>query len=205
MSESFRKLQERCGTVPDGAFGKNTARAIAEHFELSAKRAAHLLGQVVHESANFKSTEENLNYSITACLNTFGKYFKTAEDAAPYARNPEALANKVYGHRMGNKGIKNGGWLYRGRGYLQVTGRDNVRSFASDMRVPECLDNPDLIATDYPMDSAIWFFKKNNLWTICDEGVTDEVIKKVTKRVNGGYNGLDHRIKETHKIFNWLK
>ena len=160
MSESFRKLQERCGTVPDGAFGKNTARAIAEHFELSAKRAAHLLGQVVHESANFKSTEENLNYSITACLNTFGKYFKTAEDAAPYARNPEALANKVYGHRMGNKGIKNGGWLYRGRGYLQVTGRDNVRSFASDMRVPECLDNPDLIATDYPMDSAIWFFKK---------------------------------------------
>ena len=202
MSDALSKLQERCGAVADGAFGKNTAKAIAEHFELSAKRAAHLLGQVVHESGTFKYTEENLNYSVDACLRVFGKYFKSEEEAKPYARNPKALADKVYGHRGGNEGQ---GFVWRGRGFLQLTFRDNYRAFASDMRLPDVMDNPDLVASDYAMESAIWYFRRNNLWTICDQGVTDEVIKKVTKRVNGGYNGLDHRIKETHKIFNWLK
>ena len=202
MSDALRKLQERCGTVADGAFGKNTARAIADHFELNPKRAAHLLGQVVHESGTFKYTEENLNYSVDACLRVFGKYFKSEEEAKPYARNPKALADKVYGHRGGNLGQ---GFAWRGRGFLQLTHRDNYRAFASDMRLPDVMDNPDLVASDYAMESAIWYFRKNNLWTICDQGVTDKVIKKVTKRVNGGYNGLDHRIKETHKIFNWLK
>tara|TARA_B100000900_G_scaffold304582_1_gene263190 strand:- start:103 stop:711 length:609 start_codon:yes stop_codon:yes gene_type:complete len=202
MSDALRKLQERCGAVADGAFGKNTAKAIAEHFELSSKRAAHLLGQVVHESGTFKYTEENLNYSVDACLRVFGKYFKSEEEAKPYARNPKALADKVYGHRGGNEGQ---GFVWRGRGFLQLTFRDNYRAFASDMRLPDVMDNPNLVASDYAMESAIWYFRRNNLWTICDQGVTDEVIKKVTKRVNGGYNGLDHRIKETHKIFNWLK
>jgi putative chitinase len=202
MSDALRKLQERCGAVADGAFGKNTAKAIAEHFELNPKRAAHLLGQVVHESGTFKYTEENLNYSVDACLRVFGKYFKSEEEAKPYARNPKALADKVYGHRGGNLGQ---GFAWRGRGFLQLTHRDNYRAFASDMRLPDVMDNPDLVASDYAMESAIWYFRRNNLWTICDQGVTDEVIKKVTKRVNGGYNGLDHRIKETHKIFNWLK
>ena len=202
MSDALRKLQERCGVVADGAFGRNTAKAIAEHFELNSKRAAHLLGQVVHESGTFKYTEENLNYSVDACLRVFGKYFKSEEQAKPYARNPKALADKVYGHRGGNEGQ---GFAWRGRGFLQLTFRDNYRAFASDMRLPDVMDNPDLVASDYAMESAIWYFRRNNLWTICDEGVTDEVIKKITKRVNGGYNGLDHRIKETHKIYNWLK
>jgi len=156
----------------------------------------------VHESGTFKYTEENLNYSVDACLRVFGKYFKSEEEAKPYARNPKALADKVYGHRGGNEGQ---GFVWRGRGFLQLTFRDNYRAFASDMRLPDVMDNPDLVASDYAMESAIWYFRRNNLWTICDQGVTDEVIKKVTKRVNGGYNGLDHRIKETHKIFNWLK
>lgn len=202
MSDALRKLQERCGAVADGAFGKNTAKAIAEHFELNPKRAAHLLGQVVHESGTFKYTEENLNYSVDACLRVFGKYFKSEEEAKPYARNPKALADKVYGHRGGNLGQ---GFAWRGRGFLQLTHRDNYRAFASDMRLPDVMDNPDLVASDYAMESAIWYFRRNNLWTICDQGVTDEVIKKVTKKVNGGYNGLDHRIKETHKIYDWLK
>nr|BAR33111.1 Predicted chitinase (COG3179) [uncultured Mediterranean phage uvMED] len=202
MSDALRKLQERCGVVADGAFGRNTAKAIGEHFELNSKRAAHLLGQVVHESGTFKYTEENLNYSVDACLRVFGKYFKSEEQAKPYARNPKALADKVYGHRGGNEGQ---GFAWRGRGFLQLTFRDNYRAFASDMRLPDVMDNPDLVASDYAMESAIWYFRRNNLWTICDEGVTDEVIKKVTKKVNGGYNGLDHRIKETHKIYNWLK
>ena len=201
MSDSLRKLQTRVGTPADGGWGPNTARKVTQFFELSPKRAAHLLGQVVHESGTFQHVEENLNYSVDACLRVFGKYFKTEEDAKPYARNPKALADKVYGHRMGNDGA---GFAWRGRGYLQLTGRDNYRAFASDMRLPEVMDNPDLVAEEYPMESAIWFFRKNKLWTLCDEGVNDEVIKKVTRRVNGGYNGLDHRIKETKNIYQWL-
>ena len=93
---------------------------------------------------------------------------------------------------------------YIGRGFLQLTGYNNVRSFASDMRVPEVLDNPQLLEEDYAMDTALWFFKKNNLWTICDEGVNDDTIKRLTKRINGGYTGLDHRVKETKKIYEWI-
>ncbi len=203
MSEALKKLQERCeGLVADGEFGPNTARGIAKHFELNPNRAAHLLGQTVHESGSFKYTEENLNYSTDAILRVFGKYFKTEEEAQKVARNPKALADIVYGNRGGNNGQ---GYAWRGRGFLQLTHRDNYRAFSSDMRIPEVMDNPDLVSTDYAMDSAIWYFKRNNLWKICDEGVTDAVIKKITKKVNGGYNGLDHRVKETKKIYEWLK
>jgi len=203
MSEALKKLQERCeGLVADGEFGPNTARGIAKHFDLNPNRAAHLLGQTVHESGSFKYTEENLNYSTDAILRVFGKYFKTEEEAEKVARNPKALADIVYGNRGGNNGQ---GYAWRGRGFLQLTHRDNYRAFSSDMRIPDVMDNPDLVSTDYAMDSAIWYFKRNNLWKICDEGVTDAVIKKITKRVNGGFNGLDHRVKETKKIYEWLK
>ena len=128
--------------------------------------------------------------------------FKTEEEAEKVARNPKALADIVYGNRGGNNGQ---GYAWRGRGFLQLTHRDNYRAFSSDMRIPDVMDNPVLVSTAYAMDSAIWYFKRNNLWKICDEGVTDAVIKKITKRVNGGYNGLDHRVKETKKIYEWLK
>jgi putative chitinase len=105
---------------------------------------------------------------------------------------------------MGND-TKEKASLYIGRGFLQLTGYNNVRAFASDMRVPEVLSNPTLLEEDYAMETAIWFFRKNNLWKICDEGVSDDVIKKLTKRINGGYTGLDHRIKETNKIYEWVK
>ena len=143
MSDAIRKLQERCGRVADGAFGRNTAKAIAEQFELNSKRAAHLLGQVVHESGTFKYTEENLNYSVDACLRVFGKYFKSEEQAKPYARNPKALVDKVYGHRMGTKDVPNGGFLFRGRRFLQLTGHDQYRSIASDMRIHYVMDKTD--------------------------------------------------------------
>ena len=100
---------------------------------------------------------------------------------------------------------QNDGWAFRGRGYLQCTGRSNYRSFASAMRVPEVMEDPSLVATDYAMESAIWFFDTNNIWKICDEGVNDDTIKRVTRIINGGYNGLSHREKETKKIYDWLK
>jgi len=202
--EALKMLQEKCGVSPDGAFGPNTAKAIVTHYELSPERGAHLLGQVVHESGTFRYTRENLNYSVDAMMKVWPSRFPTEESAEPFARNPKALAENVYFDRMGND-TKEKASAYIGRGFLQLTGYDNVRSFASDMRVPEVLDNPKLLEENYAMDTAMWFFKKNNLWRICDEGVNDSVIKKLTKRINGGHTGLDHRIKETNNIYKWLK
>ena len=202
--EALKMLQEKCGVTPDGAFGPNTAKAITAHFELSPERGAHLLGQVVHESGTFRYTRENLNYSVEAMMKVWPNRFPTEESAEPFARNPKALAENVYFGRMGNDS-KEKASAYIGRGFLQLTGYNNVRAFASDMRVPEVLDNPQLLEEDYAMDTALWFFKKNNLWKICDEGVNDDTIKSLTKRINGGYTGLSHREKETKKIYGWLK
>jgi len=124
------------------------------------------------------------------------------EDAAPYARNPKALADKVYSNRLGNG--KNEGHLWIGRGFLQLTGKNNYSAFSADMNLPEVMDNPECVETDYAMETAMWFFDKNGLFKIADEGVDDDVIKRITKRVNGGYIGLDHRLHETKKIYGWL-
>jgi putative chitinase len=205
MSEAMKKLQERCGVTADGAFGPNTARAIAKHYDLSPNRAAHLLGQAAHESGGFKLTKENLNYRAETMCRVWPSRFKTVEDAAPYARNPSALAEKVYSGRMGNGQEGSGdGSKYIGRGFIQLTGKDNYRSFASDMRVPDALEDPSLVETDYAFESAMWFFEKNGLMAIADKGVDDDTIKTITKRVNGGHHGLEDRAQWTKKIYGWL-
>jgi len=202
MSEALKTLQEKIDATPDGAFGPNTAKKICNHYALNPERGAHFLGQLVHESGTFRYVQENLNYSKESILAVFGKYFKSESDAASCARNPQALADRVYGDRMGNGGQ---GYLWRGRGFLQCTGKNNYSQFSADMNLPEVMEDPDLVATKYPMESAIWFFRRNKLWDICDEGVNDDTIKRLTKRVNGGYNGLKHRKEETKKIYEWLR
>ena len=204
MSNALKILQEKCGCSPDGAFGPNTARGIVKHYDLSPERGAHLLGQVIHESGTFRYVRENLNYSSESMMTVWPHRFPTEESTKPYARNPKALAENVYFGRMGND-TKEKASLYIGRGFIQLTGYNNVRAFASEMRVPEVLNNPTLLEEEYAMDTAIWFFDSNKLWKICDEGVNDDAIKRLTKRINGGYTGLDHRIKETNKIYEWLK
>ena len=204
MSNALKLLQEKCGCSPDGSFGPNTARGIVKHYELSPERGAHLIGQVIHESGSFKLTRENLNYSVESMMRVWPSRFPTKESAEPYARNPKALAENVYFGRMGNDS-KEKASLYIGRGFLQLTGFSNVKAFASDMGKPEVIEDPSLLEKEYAMDTAIWFFQKNNLWKICDEGVNDSVVKKLTKKINGGYTGLDHRIKETNKIYEWVK
>lgn len=211
MSDAMKAVQARCGVTADGQFGPNTARAIAKHYELSAERAAHLLGQASHESGGFRHTTENLNYSTNALLAVFGKrYFPTKASAEKYARQPEQIANYVY---MDENRSKRGalgnvnpgdGWLFRGRGFLQCTGRSNYRAFAAEMRLPDVMNDPDLVATDYAFESALWFFERNNIFRIADKGVTDEVITQITKIVNGGDKGLDDRLEQTHKIYGWL-
>lgn len=203
MTLAMQKLQERIGAATDGSFGPNTARAITKHFGLSAERSAHLLGQASHESGGFKRVCESLYYSSADRIRkVWPSRFRTVEDAQPYARNPKALADKVYSNRMGNG--ENEGSVFIGRGFLQLTGKDNYRSFAADMRLPEVMTDPSLIETDYAFETAYWFFEKNKLFKIADEGVDKDTIEKITKRVNGGYHGLQDRMDQTHKIYNWL-
>lgn len=198
MSDAMKKLQQKCGVVADGSFGPNTARAIAKHFKLSAERGAHLLGQASHESGGLKITRENLNYSAETMCKVWPSRFKSVAEAAPYARNPKALADKVYSGRMGNG--EGEGHIWIGRGFLQLTGKDNYRSFASDMRLPEVMENPSLVETDYAMETALWFFEKNGLFAIADKGVSDDIIKQITKRVNGGYIGLTTERKKPRRF-----
>lgn len=157
-------------------------------------RLAHFMAQIAHESGDFKFKVENLNYSADGLLKVFPKYFKDKATADKYARNQEMIGSRVYASRMGNSDeASKEGFAFRGRGYLQLTGKDNYRAFSTFIK-EDCVANPDLVATKYPMDSAIWFFDKNKLWDICDKGSTTDIVTQVTKRVNGGTHGLQDRI-----------
>jgi putative chitinase len=203
---SVKKLQEKIGVTPDGAFGPATLSAAAKHFRMTDEQAAHFFGQTAHETGGFKAFSENLNYSSKGLMTTFKKYFADAAVASRYARNPENIANRVYASRMGNGDEASGdGWKYRGRGALQLTGKSNYEAFAKWLGKPELLDNPDAVATEYAFDSARFFFDRNKLWAICDKGVTDETILALTKRINGGTHGLEDRATRTKQYYNWLK
>jgi len=203
--DALKLLQKTCGVTPDGAFGPNTARAIAEHYGLNANRGAHLLGQAAHESGNFMISEENLNYRAETMCRVWPSRFKSEADAEPYARNPEKLANKVYADRMGNGSEASGdGYKNRGRGFIQLTGATNIKQFAEHIGRDSLVDDPSPIADELAMDSAIFFFEKNGLFAMADKGVTDSIIKSITKRVNGGYHGLEDRMDKTKKIYRWL-
>jgi putative chitinase len=178
--------------------------SIVEKFNITNHlRLAHFLSQCAHESGNFKFLTENLNYSADGLLKIFPKYFKDKATADAYARKPEKIGSRVYANRMGNGDEASGeGYKFRGRGYIQLTGKDNYKQF-SEFIGEDVVANPDLVATKYPLTSAAFFFNKNGLWTICDKGDTNDVVTLVTKRVNGGTHGLDDRINKFN-TFNTL-
>ena len=191
------------GHIPDAVIAQ-LPDTIAK-FELNTPlRLGHFLAQAGHESAGFKAVTENLNYGAKGLLGIFKKYFPTEAKAKLYERKPEKIANLVYGGRMGNGPEASGeGFKFRGRGYIQLTGKDNYKAF--DAVVPENLiETPDLVATKYPLLSAAWFFHKNGLNKIADQGATDAVVTSVTRRVNGGTIGLADRIKHFKEYYNIL-
>jgi putative chitinase len=173
--------------------------------KLTPVRAAHFFAQTAHETGGFKAFSENLNYSAQGLQGIFGKYFPgTLEES--YARNPEKIANRVYADRMGNGNEASGdGWKYRGRGALQLTGKANYEAFAKYLGKPEIVTNPDLVATTYAFESAMFFFDKNKLWDICDKGVSKDTILALTKRINGGTHGLADREEKTIKYYGYVK
>ena len=197
-------LQAKCGVGADGKWGPGTFKAAKDYFKLSTAQAAHFFGQCAHESGGFKVFSENLNYSDKGLNGIFKKYFPTIASTAGYARKPEKIANKVYANRMGNGPESSGdGYKFRGRGPIQLTGKDNYTAFAKDIKRPDVLTNPDIVATELAFESALWFFNKNGLFAIADKGVSDAVIGQITRRVNGGTHGLDDRIKKTKQYAAW--
>jgi putative chitinase len=167
-------------------------------------RLAHFLAQCGHESGGFKAVSENLNYSADGLKKIFGKYFPGNLNES-YARQPEKIASRVYASRMGNGDeTTKEGFKFRGRGYIQLTGKSNYTNFTKFIG-EDCVSNPDLVATKYPLASAAFFFNSNKLWSICDRGADDATVTAVTKRVNGGTIGLADRIKHFKEYYNLLK
>ena len=202
---SLASLQSKIGVETDGIFGRGTLKAAMAHYKLTPIQAAHFFAQTAHESGNFKAFSENLNYSAEGLLRIFPRYFDEIK-ARQYARQPERIANRVYANRMGNGDEASGeGHKYKGRGALQLTGKSNYKDFSEYLKKPEILDNPDLVATEYAFESAKYFFDKNKLWDICNEGINDSAIGKLTKRINGGTHGLADRKAKTELYYGWLK
>jgi len=192
------------GQIPDNVY--NEIPSVINKFQINTSiRLTHFLSQCAHESGGFKLIMENLNYSTKGLLTIFPKYFKDASLAETYNRKPEKIASRVYGNRMGNGDESTGdGWRYRGRGYIQLTGKGNYIEFDSFVE-DDIIKNSDLVATKYPLLSAAWFFNKNGINIVSDRGAEVEVVKSVTKKVNGGFNGLQDRQKYFDKYYTILR
>jgi putative chitinase len=197
------KLENLRGHIPDAVIAQ--IPDTAAKFEINTPlRLAHFLAQCGHESGGFKATQENLNYSASGLKGIFSKYFKEAGLAESYQRNPQKIASRVYGGRMGNGPESTGeGYKFRGRGYIQLTGKDNYTAFGKAIN-EDMTANPDKVATSYALLSAAWFFNKNGLHKMADGGATDAVVTQITKRVNGGTIGLADRIKHFKEYYHLL-
>jgi putative chitinase len=197
------KLSKLKGHIPDAVIAMipDTAAKFAINTPL---RLAHFLAQCGHESGGFRATQENLNYSAKGLMGIFKKYFPTAALAAQYERKPAKIAAKVYGNRMGNGNEASGeGYKFRGRGYIQLTGKENYTAFGKSIG-EDILSNPDVVSSKYALLSAAWFFSKNGLHKMADSGASDAVVTQITKRVNGGTIGLADRIKHFKEYYKLL-
>lgn len=181
----------------------NIPLRILSELELSAKeyglntpqRIAHFVSQARHESQGFTRLTENLNYSAEGLINVFPKYFPDLLTAKAYERQPEKIANRVYANRMGNGDEVSGeGWKYRGRGIFMLTGKYNYNAAGIYFK-EDFVTNPDLVQTEeWAVKTALWYWTKNGLNDIAQEGIGSDIVKKITLKINGGYKHLNERI-----------
>lgn len=178
---------------------------VMEKFKIDTPlRLSHFLAQCAHESGNFKFMSENLNYSAKGLMGVFKKYFPTEAIAKQYERKPDKIANKVYASRMGNGDeASNEGSKFKGRGYIQLTGKQNYQAFFKAVGQPIDTD-PNSVATIYPLLSAAWFWNSRNLNALSDKGSTTQVVTEITKKVNGGTHGLEDRISKFKLFYSLL-
>jgi putative chitinase len=197
------KLEKLKGHIPDAVIAQ--IPDTAAKFNINTPlRLAHFLAQCGHESGGFRVTQENLNYSAKGLMGIFKKYFPTQQLAEAYQRQPQKIANKVYASRMDNGSEASGdGFKFRGRGYIQLTGRANYTAFGKAIN-EDIANNPDVVSGKYALLSAAWFWSKNGLNTLADGGASDQVVTSITKRVNGGTIGLPDRIKHFKEYYHLL-
>ena len=189
------------GHIPDKVIEQIPGVITKFGFDTPVK-LAHFLAQCGHESGGFRLVQENLNYGAKGLTGLFKKYFPTEAKALEYQRKPEKIANLIYGNRMGNGPEASGdGWKYHGRGYIQLTGKDNYTAFTKAIG-EDCVANPDLVATKYALASAAWFFQKNCVRKAVD--ASDASVTSVTKCVNGGTIGLPDRLKHFKEYYHLL-
>jgi putative chitinase len=189
------------GHIPDKVLAEMSG--VMTKFEINTPlRLAHFLAQCAHESMNFEKTFENLNYSAIGLKKMFGFSDAIAQE---YERQPERIASRAYANKIGNgpEATKDG-WKFRGRGYIQLTGRANYLEFSKEIQVDVTKD-PDLVATKYPLLSAAWYFHKRGLNEIADKGVTESVVRAVTKKINTGSHGINNRISLFNNYYSILK
>lgn len=207
MNQSSAK-EKLIGIIPESII--NQIDLIYDNYNINTQlRLAHFLAQCAHESGNFTAVQENLNYSAKRLQEVFVKYFTTKEKALLYERKPSKIASLVYANRMGNGDEESvEGFKFRGRGYIQLTGKNNYLLFNNSLNEVgidvDVIGNPDLVATTYPLASAGWFFDKNKLNEIADLGGSREISIRITKKVNGGTHGLDSRISYFNKFYKKL-
>lgn len=191
------------GLIPDSVLAQipETAKAFGITNNL---RLAHFLAQCAHESGGFKAVSENLNYSPLRLKQVFPKYFPGTLNEE-YGFQPERIANLIYSNRMGNGSAETGdGFRFRGRGYIQLTGKSNYAAF-DKLVSDDILNSPELVATKYPLASAAFFFMKRGIWPVCDKGPGLDTITEVTKLVNGGTIGIKDRVNRFNIIYNLIK
>lgn len=206
------EFQKENGLVADGVIGKKTLAFIKRKLNIDSNESlAHFMGQCHHESGGFEAESENLNYGAEGLITTFKSDFDLNKNrvieanerlkANTLARKPEAIANFVYANQNGNGNEASGdGWRYRGRGAIQLTGKANYQAFANFLKDTSIIERPELVATKYYFESAIFYFNNRKIWNFT-KFVSLASIKQVTKLVNGGFNGLDERIDLTNKYY----
>jgi putative chitinase len=197
------KLASLAGVVPNEVLAQ--IPDCVTKFQINTPlRLAHFLAQCAHESGGFKATQENLNYSADGLTKIFHKYFADDATAAAYARQPQKIAARIYGGRMGNGDEASGeGWKFHGRGYIQLTGKDNYSALSKAIGV-DCVADPDSVATTYALLSAAWFWQTRSLNTSADKGADMTVVTEITHKVNGGTIGLDDRAARFAAIYKLL-
>lgn len=199
---SLQAFQTEIGTTPDGVFGPATMKAAMARYGWTGAQAAHFFGNTAHETGDYHVFSENLNYDAIGLLRNWPSHF-TAAEAAAYAHKPVAIANRAYANRMGNGDEASGdGWAFRGRGAIQTTGRNNYLDVSRGLNRPDIMTNPDLLANDLAMDSAIFFFTRNHIWPMCSD-VSDATIAHVRHVLNGGSIGLPDVTVRVKKYAQW--
>jgi len=199
------EFQKANGLLDDGIVGKKTLLKLKEVLNIKSNtHLIHFVAQCDHESGGFKADTENLNYSAKGLFTTFRKYFEDYEHCLQYARQPERIGSRVYANRMGNGNeMTKEGFVFRGRGAIQLTGKNNYKAFAEYIKNPKIVYDPALVAKEYFFESALFFFDKNKLFDMCVD-IKEDTVKKLTRRINGGFNGLEHRLELTDKYYKIL-